>query len=310
MIRYLRNKSVKETKNAVALFRSRLAPAVLAALTQADEEGMSLRELARSVGATDSGVQRALRPLVADGYVRPLRRGGARRYVRAADHPVAAETLRLAMHELSRDRLAAVLVRANPDVEFAALHGDLLHAVFREDAVARRRLRLERVLETVPRFPLRLQSSLHSDVLERLIAQPELRDEARRDRILKGRLHRTFPDRRRHGDFRKARRLGRPHPSLPRLSRRVLQGLARVHGIARLALFGSAVRSDFRPDSDVDVLVRHRPGVARSLIDMATLQRELEALLDRDVDVIEEEQVYPAMRPVVSRERVVLYGRP
>ncbi len=309
LLRYLRKIVVKESW-AVAVFRSSLAPAILAALTQADERGFSLRELARAAGATDSAIQRALAPLVRGGYVRVRRRRGTPRYERAADHPVAEAALRLAMHELPRDRLATALARANRGVEFAGLRGDVLHAVFREGADARQQLRLRRALEALPGPSPRLEATLHGDVLERLFARPELRDEARRTRILKGRLHRTFPDRRRHGDFARARRLGGPHPSLPRLSRRALQRLAREHGLARLALFGSAVRSDFRPDSDVDVLIRRRRGTVRSLADTAALQRQLEALLDRDVDVIEEEQVRPSVRAVVERERVVLYGRP
>lgn len=294
----------------MAVLRSALAPAILAALTQAGEEGITLRTLARAVSTTDSAIQRALAPLVADRYVRARRRGERRAYVRDETHPVAAEILRLAVHELPRDRLASVLARANRAVEFAGLRNGTLHVVFRDGSDARDRLRLRRAIEQLSPTRLRLESALHHEVLERLLSEPERRDEARRSRILVGRLHRTFPDRRRRGDFEHARRLGRPHPSLRRLSRRTLQRLAREHGIARFALFGSAVRSDFRLDSDVDVLVRRRPDMRGSLGDAAALQQELEALFDRDVDVVEEEQLYPRIRPVVEREQVVLYGRP
>jgi predicted nucleotidyltransferase len=56
--------------------------------------------------------------------------------------------------------------------------------------------------------------------------------------------------------------------------------------IDELALFGSVTRSDFGPDSDVDVLVRFREGVTRSLLDYPKMQRELEALFGRRVDVV------------------------
>jgi len=39
----------------------------------------------------------------------------------------------------------------------------------------------------------------------------------------------------------------------------------RRHGIRRLSLFGSVLRDDFGPDSDVDVLVEFKPGYARAL---------------------------------------------
>ena len=56
--------------------------------------------------------------------------------------------------------------------------------------------------------------------------------------------------------------------------------------ISELALFGSALRDDFRPDSDVDVLVSFAPQSHVTLFDMAQMQAELEAIFKRDVDLI------------------------
>ena len=56
--------------------------------------------------------------------------------------------------------------------------------------------------------------------------------------------------------------------------------------ITELSLFGSILRDDFRPDSDVDVLVRFAPESRWSLLDLARMQRELEALLNRNVDLV------------------------
>ncbi len=53
-----------------------------------------------------------------------------------------------------------------------------------------------------------------------------------------------------------------------------------------LAIFGSLLRDDFRPDSDVDVLVTFEPSADWSLLDHARMQEELEALLDRRVDLV------------------------
>ena len=62
-------------------------------------------------------------------------------------------------------------------------------------------------------------------------------------------------------------------------------------GISELAFFGSVLRDDFRPDSDVDVLVRFSPGVRHSFADIEDMQDELRGILGRDVDLVERELV-------------------
>jgi len=59
----------------------------------------------------------------------------------------------------------------------------------------------------------------------------------------------------------------------------------RRHHIRRLSLFGSVLRDDFRPDSDVDVLVEFEPGNRVGLIGLAELELELAELLGRKVDL-------------------------
>jgi uncharacterized protein len=56
--------------------------------------------------------------------------------------------------------------------------------------------------------------------------------------------------------------------------------------IRTLGVFGSALRDDFRPDSDVDVLVTFDPSADWSLLDHVQMQEELEALLGREVDLV------------------------
>ncbi|MBP7830948.1 MAG: nucleotidyltransferase family protein [Kiritimatiellae bacterium] len=56
------------------------------------------------------------------------------------------------------------------------------------------------------------------------------------------------------------------------------------NGIRRLALFGSVLRNDFRPESDVDVLVEFQPGVHVGLA-FVRLQEDLSVLLGRRVDL-------------------------
>ena len=83
----------------------------------------------------------------------------------------------------------------------------------------------------------------------------------------------------------------------------------RRHHIRRLALFGSALRDDFRPDSDVDVLVEfdaaHMPG-----LEFFSMQAELSAMLGRNVDLNTPKFLSPAFRDEVLAEAEVLYDAP
>jgi predicted nucleotidyltransferase len=51
------------------------------------------------------------------------------------------------------------------------------------------------------------------------------------------------------------------------------------NGIRKLPLFGSALRDDFRPDSDIDLLVEFRDGATPSLLDLVRMERELSVIL-------------------------------
>lgn len=61
--------------------------------------------------------------------------------------------------------------------------------------------------------------------------------------------------------------------------------------ITELSLFGSVLRADFRPDSDIDVLVTFEPGARWSLLDIAHMQGELEGVFGRKVDLGEKSWV-------------------
>ncbi len=65
-----------------------------------------------------------------------------------------------------------------------------------------------------------------------------------------------------------------------------LQELCRRNGIRRLALFGSVLRDDFGPESDVDILVEFEVGSTPGLIRLARMELELETLFGgRNVDL-------------------------
>ncbi len=57
--------------------------------------------------------------------------------------------------------------------------------------------------------------------------------------------------------------------------------------IIEFALFGSVLRDDFGPESDVDVLVRYAPDTRFCLADYVKMQDDIEALLGRSVDLVE-----------------------
>ncbi|MBU1149386.1 MAG: nucleotidyltransferase family protein [Pseudomonadota bacterium] len=80
----------------------------------------------------------------------------------------------------------------------------------------------------------------------------------------------------------------------------------RRNRIRRLALFGSSLRNDFRPDSDVDVLVEFESG-ARVGLAFITMQDELSELLGRKVDLNTPACLSPYFRKEVLDEAEVLY---
>lgn len=56
--------------------------------------------------------------------------------------------------------------------------------------------------------------------------------------------------------------------------------------VTEFALFGSVLRDDFGPDSDVDVLVSFAPDARHSLFDLVRMEDDLRELFGRDVDLV------------------------
>lgn len=77
-------------------------------------------------------------------------------------------------------------------------------------------------------------------------------------------------------------------------------------GVTRLSLFGSMVRDNARPDSDVDILVAF-DGPATSARYFG-VQFYLEDLLGRPVDLVTERALRPELRPAIERERFDVRG--
>lgn len=79
--------------------------------------------------------------------------------------------------------------------------------------------------------------------------------------------------------------------------------------IRELALFGSVLRDDFRPDSDVDVLVSFEPDAEWDLFHLVEMRDELMTLFGRDVDLVEKDGLRnPFRRRTILDTREVIYA--
>lgn len=94
------------------------------------------------------------------------------------------------------------------------------------------------------------------------------------------------------------------------ISRERLAVFCQTNGIRRLALFGSILRDDFQPNSDVDVLVEFRPEVRVGYLAMARMERELAAMLGRAVDLRTPAELHAAFREEVLRKARTEYVAP
>ena len=77
--------------------------------------------------------------------------------------------------------------------------------------------------------------------------------------------------------------------------------------VRELALFGSTLRQDHRPDSDIDLLVSFEPAAHVTFLTLARMQRELEALLGRKVDLVPKDGLKPGIRDHILTTARVLY---
>ena len=81
----------------------------------------------------------------------------------------------------------------------------------------------------------------------------------------------------------------------------------RKYGVAEFALFGSVLRDDFGPGSDVDVLLTFAPGRGFTFENTPDIQAELEAIFGRRVDVVEKARIRNPFRrhAILSSHRVI-----
>jgi hypothetical protein len=78
----------------------------------------------------------------------------------------------------------------------------------------------------------------------------------------------------------------------------------RAAGVVRISLFGSTVRGEQRPDSDVDLLAAFDSSRRLSLLDVVGIERQISDVLGRPVELVEEGTLKPRVRRTVDAEAV------
>jgi predicted nucleotidyltransferase len=277
------------------LVSSEVALRVVVALTCAD--GLTLSELGRAAEAPTSSTKRALEILEDDGFV--VRSGHAFRLARSAP---AGLLVQLAEELFGAEDVIRIAARAAGQVEFVGRDESRLLVLFGRASDTLVESRLARLFERqAQRLGIELRLNAHDDIRRELDVDPDRRSAYLQLRPLFGDPDQAFPDRRLHG-ITTGEQLGRPHPLLRRPSARALHRLRRRHGIRSAKVFGSAVRTDFRPDSDVDVAVELDRKPTPS--EMIAIEREFEELFGRDVDVIIAANARPRVQAAIENEGV------
>jgi len=88
-----------------------------------------------------------------------------------------------------------------------------------------------------------------------------------------------------------------------------IESFCRKWKIKELSIFGSAITEEFRPDSDVDVLVVFEEGSGRTLFDHMKAEEELKEILGREVDLVEKKTIRnPFRRQHVLENHEVIYA--
>jgi hypothetical protein len=93
------------------------------------------------------------------------------------------------------------------------------------------------------------------------------------------------------------------------LPREALKAFCNRWSVNELSLFGSVLRDDFRPDSDLDVLVSFEEEAHIGLWDMAQMVIELESMFGRKIDLVEKEALSnPYRKKAILDHREIVYA--
>jgi hypothetical protein len=93
------------------------------------------------------------------------------------------------------------------------------------------------------------------------------------------------------------------------ISQADVEAFCERYRIHKLALFGSVLRADFQPNSDVDILVEYMPDEQVTFFDMVRQENELSAMLGRQVDLRTAQELSQHFRKNVLATAQVVYER-
>lgn len=160
--------------------------------------------------------------------------------------------------------------------------------------------------ENLPRFR---GGSRHA-----LLMVPTLHDPRKEDKVPRGRSHWPSVRLALGTDFRQ-NQVFWPHRSKNMLnaaldvSKSKIKAFCIKWNVQELSVFGSAVRQDFHPESDIDILVSFFPDFHIGLWEFADMRDELEALFKRRVDLLAKEALRnPFRRESILTNREILYA--
>ena len=84
--------------------------------------------------------------------------------------------------------------------------------------------------------------------------------------------------------------------------------LCRTHHVRELSVFGSALRADFRDDSDIDMLVLFEPEDLIGVLERAALQEALADAVARPVDLVSKRGLNRVIRQQILKDARAIYG--
>ena len=263
---------------------------------------MRLSELARLSGVRVSTMQRALGLLLLDGIVD--RRDG--RY-RVVDSPTTRASLGFALAFLPREGLARGL-SANASLGLVGTDEAGIVAVVKRFPEPLDEARLRGGLETlrVARPDLEIQLIEHHEVPLRFLIDPSLRQRLRTMTQVLGDRERYLPGSSASGDASGPARRWLSAAVVPP-SPAALRRFAHSHGLRRIVAFGSAVRDDFRPTSDVDLLVEPASNEKPGAFELSRMVADAQSLFGRDVDILVGPPRDRSLGQAIEREGVVLH---
>lgn len=94
-----------------------------------------------------------------------------------------------------------------------------------------------------------------------------------------------------------------------KVPKKKIEEFCKNHRIRKLSFFGSFLRRDFRPDSDLDILVEFEPGQKVGFLKLASIERELSEILNHKVDLRTPAELSRYFRQEVLESAEVQYAQ-